>query len=339
MHGPETRGAVKALLRQPRATIRSVAKKLKLSWSYVKNVSSAKEQRKRRARKSSLSVKMRRAKVSQFAKQRRVCNGKSFPLYPTARSIVKKLEQQHIFVSVKTVQRDLRAAGFRSRVRRFVPTRDPKVLQRRLTWAKDTLKALQRKDPDPDGVVFSDEHFVSCNENEERTMWVKSPDDLCPRERKRLGNTPHFMIWGAIGVGFRHLVVLPLRGEEGAFRLDADGYIRRCLSPIAQTLAKRGKCFQQDNARCHIAGRVKQYLARKRIRLIDWAPYSPDCNPIEQAWRLLDIEIAKMHCQTSEELLRAIPKAWAAIPAEKLDNLCRSFLSKLRATIARKGSA
>ena len=39
--------------------------------------------------------------------------------------------------------------------------------------------------------------------------------------------------------------------------------------------------LMQDNAPCHTAKSVKSFLARKRVQLIEWPPYSPDLNAIK----------------------------------------------------------
>ena len=43
--------------------------------------------------------------------------------------------------------------------------------------------------------------------------------------------------------------------------------------------------LMQDNAPCHAAKSIKAYLAQQRVELIDWPPYSPDLNPIENIWQ------------------------------------------------------
>lgn len=39
--------------------------------------------------------------------------------------------------------------------------------------------------------------------------------------------------------------------------------------------------FQQDNARIHIAGAVKDWFETHRIEVVDWPAHSPDMNLIE----------------------------------------------------------
>ena len=40
----------------------------------------------------------------------------------------------------------------------------------------------------------------------------------------------------------------------------------------------------QDNARCHVSRVTKAWLELQTIPIMEWPPYSPDLNPIENIW-------------------------------------------------------
>ena len=45
--------------------------------------------------------------------------------------------------------------------------------------------------------------------------------------------------------------------------------------------------LQMDNARYHWATEALEFYLEKNIKVIDWPPYSPDLNPIENTWAIM----------------------------------------------------
>ena len=45
--------------------------------------------------------------------------------------------------------------------------------------------------------------------------------------------------------------------------------------------------FQEDNSPVHKSIKVKEYMKRTGIRVIEWSPKSPDLNVVEDFWKRL----------------------------------------------------
>jgi hypothetical protein len=321
-------------------SVNALATKYGLSWVTVRRALNYTARRVKKLRGVLRRVQRRRGCVARLAKKRVLRHGREHPVHHTVSAIKKALSRRGICASRATVWRDLHASGLSSRVRRRVPTRDPVVIEKRHQFCVNWLQ----RSKDFKRVVFSDEHTVSINDHTSRTMWVGPDDEVIPRERRRLHNIPRVMIWAAVGVGFKSPIVLfpgvakHREGDSITFRLNTDGYVRRCLSKVASSLADSHRIFQQDGAKPHQTNRVRDYLGRKGVAFIpDWPPYSPDLNMVERVWPLLNERISEQHPTTLSELKSAIKKAWRSIKQSEIDALCKGFGGKLQEVLANGG--
>jgi len=236
------------------------------------------------------------------------------------------------------VQRDLNAVGFKSFVRRHVPTRDPAVHANRLKFAKVVVR---RGAPYMRSIAFSDEHDVNTNDHSNRLQWARAPCDVCTREQKRVQNTFRKAVWGCIGLGFKSALVLLGKkrkrddDEPKSFRQNSASYIRQCLSRLH---LPEKYVFMQDGATCHTARASIAYMSRKGMRVLEnWPPYSPDLNPIENVWAELDRRVANRHPMTQEELERFTVEEWNGLEQSLIDRYVLSFEARLRKCIAKGG--
>jgi transposase len=117
-----------------------------------------------------------------------------------------------------------------------------------------------------------------------------------------------------------------------------DQTIERCWQP--------GMTFMQDNAPIHTAKKVSKWFKERGIPVLDWAPYSPDLNPIEHVWAWMKQWINQQYPHLKDlgesqaaydELARVIIEAWEAIPQEKIDSLIKSMDNRVNAVLRAKG--
>jgi hypothetical protein len=161
---------------------------------------------------------------------------------------------------------------------------------------------------------------------------------VLPREHGGQFNVGRVQIWAAIGMDWRSPVIfLPdKKDEEGkAYRLNADRYIRLCLSRVVPALLQSRSRLQQDGAKCHTAVRTRNYLARKGVELVDgWPASSPAINVVENMWSILKRRIAERAPQDVAELKRVTVQEWNAIPAATINKLILSYRKRLKACAA-----
>ncbi|GFT57944.1 transposable element Tcb1 transposase [Trichonephila clavipes] len=72
---------------------------------------------------------------------------------------------------------------------------------------------------------------------------------------------------------------------------------------------------------------------------MDWPAYSPDLNPIEYVWDVLDRRIAAHQPPPTSlsELRRALLDEWCNIPQDQIDNSILSMPKRCKACIASSG--
>lgn len=277
-------------------------------------------------------ARRKRTLLAKKVAQRSVKRGdRVVPLFPSARSIAAQLKREfRVTVSRRRVAEDLLEVGGKVRVRRKIPTRSPDQLRKRMLWCRRNLGGDTKR------WLFSDETWVTGNEATSRTMWTFDGKPALPREFKSRFNIDSCMVWFAFGWDFKsELVVFPQKmnrlGETKNFRLDGNGYIRRCLSKVSAHLKKTGRVLIQDGARSHVCRQVRGYSKRMGIKLsFDWPPYSPVLNVAEEVNAVFKRRVAEHHPANMDELVSACLQAWDAIPQSMLNSFVSSFQTKLK---------
>lgn len=95
--------------------------------------------------------------------------------------------------------------------------------------------------------------------------------------------------------------------------------------------------FQQDNDPKHTSEVVRLWLLYNTPKQLKTPPQSPDLNPIEHLWDLLEKKI-RQHVITSKEMLRSVMQAeWAKITSEETEKLVNSMPNRLSAVLKQRG--
>ncbi|KAG5757226.1 hypothetical protein H9Q70_000251 [Fusarium xylarioides] len=241
--------------------------------------------------------------------------------------------------AVKTAMQDL---GYYKTTKKKSPLNTPAVRQKRVKMCQYLLERY----PEPDDwlrcpIAFSDETFVTTFDRGLRLVTIHELED--PKTFTRLLHKGN-------GRMFWSFICGPYKGSGFVYPRDisasSKSYRYHCLPRFEafiwqlQQLGYEQPIFMQDGSRVHTAAATMTYLRDHGIEVLDWAPYSPDLNPIENIWALLKLwieghyEVEKLSPQQLEE---AILAAWEALPEEEVIKVFRSMPDRLKECIAKGG--
>ena len=100
--------------------------------------------------------------------------------------------------------------------------------------------------------------------------------------------------------------------EGGTTARVFETYIERVLAP---TLRSRGQVVVMDNLSAHKGERVRELIEGRGCELVYLPSYSPDFNPIEEAFSKIKGLLRKVEARSREALLEAIGAAISALSA------------------------
>jgi len=96
--------------------------------------------------------------------------------------------------------------------------------------------------------------------------------------------------------------------------------------------------FQQDNARPHTAGLVREWFDKKGIETLGWPSQSPDMNIIEDVWGLMKFKLKGKVFEDIEEMWKEIKKCWKSISLQQIRNLYDSLPRRMEALERARGA-
>jgi len=97
--------------------------------------------------------------------------------------------------------------------------------------------------------------------------------------------------------------------------------------------------LQQDNDPKHTARVVKAWMTHNNVPLLPWPAQSPDLNPIENLWSILDASCKDRKCNMASKLFAILRDAWGTLDKSLLESLVNSMHDRCQAVIEAKGGA
>ena len=249
------------------------------------------------------------------------------------REIVFQLKQDYkIDISPRTVSRRNSEIGLKQVVIKDNMRLKPEHRKKRLDFCNDhkewPLYEWMK-------VVACDEScYYIMKEKGRKFVWRQKPESFeFPPVDKVKGKV---MVWGCIShIGTGCLCVLKGTVKSETYINILENYLFPSLSLFG--FVKNDFHFLQDNAPVHSSKVVKQFLNHHEIVPMRWPPRSPDLNPIENLWAILDSKIRKMEISNETELASALQSEWLKLEAITCSNLMLSIPKRINLCIKNKG--
>jgi transposase len=159
---------------------------------------------------------------------------------------------------------------------------------------------------DARSLVFVDEMGTNTSLSPVYGWAKKGERAYCSVPRNRGPNTTLLSSMSISGIG-------PSLAVEGATNREVfETYVERVLAPRLRP----GQVVVMDNLTAHKGDKVKELIEEQGCELIYLPPYSPDFNPIEEAFSKIKSLVRKSEARSREALVDAIGKGISMVTAE-----------------------
>jgi DDE superfamily endonuclease len=186
-------------------------------------------------------------------------------------------------------------------------------------------------------VLFCDETKFTGNDT--TSYWVQREPNTDYLPENIIGYRPHpikINAWGCFadaGVGTLYTFTETLNGQLMKSIFDT------CLLESAEKLFHLPMQWYLllDNSSNHKDKSVKKWLHDHGITVMDFPPYSPDLNPIENLWAHMKRRVKDHVVADVEELQTAVHDEWEKTDIEWIHRTVRSMPDRCEQVVAARG--
>jgi transposase len=238
-------------------------------------------------------------------------------------------------VTTRTVRNYLRELGYEYVVKIKKQWLSARHREQRVAWCKDHLHWTF---DDWKNVIFSDEStFYVLRRKNQCKIWRLEKEKLLPKclSETNTGDGGKIGVWGGISSYGTTIVRLYSENMNGALYCDVlEKELKKSIEKIGQ---KDKIIFQQDLAPWHTSKIVQAKIAVLGLKVLKWAPKSPDLNPIEMLWSIIDKRLIANPIYSKTALLERIQQEWDRIEVELCVKLVESMPERIRKCLKAKG--
>jgi transposase len=254
--------------------------------------------------------------------------------FTTPRGLKRKVE---LDVSPRTIDRRLIEAGLPGRVAKHMYEFTEEHIRQRLSFAEGYKNWTEEQ---WESVLFTDEtSFKGAGFSGQ--VWVRRPVGEALNPLYTVDKKPHPVkvhLWGcfsASGLGYSYIF------NENLDAKLLKSILSTHLIPSAQLLFPQDPPQQwwllQDNDPKHRSREIRSWLHNHGTTCLDFPPYSPDLNPMENLWNDMARRVELRLAETVEQLQHVVAEEWAATSTELLKKLAHSMPNRGQAVIDAKG--
>jgi transposase len=173
-------------------------------------------------------------------------------------------------------------------------------------WLRTAWRVMVAERLNAGQLVFVDEMGTNTSLSALYAWSKKGERAFCSAPRNRGANTTLLASMSVEGMG----PCLAVTGSTTAMVFEA--YVERVLCPSLRS----GQVVVMDNLTAHKTERIKRLIEQRGCELLYLPPYSPDFNPIEEAFSKVKRILREVESRTREALVEAIGMAISAVTAK-----------------------
>lgn len=97
--------------------------------------------------------------------------------------------------------------------------------------------------------------------------------------------------------------------------------------------------FQHDNARYYTSKQTQEKLKEINVKILPWPAKSPDINPVEQLWSIIDNKFKSRRMCSVKQLIDGLSTEWSTIQPGLCEKLVFSMPKRIQKCIEARGKS